>query len=125
MRLHFTFPNTHIVYLYIWKFSDSVVISTHLGLFKFTRLPYGVSTGPGSFHRKIRALLLGIPGVAVYIDDIIITTPDKKMHLERLRQVLRKLNDTGLKLNFTKFRFLQNKVVYLVYRIDKNCIRPI
>ena len=22
--LHFTFPNTHIVYLYIWKFSDSV-----------------------------------------------------------------------------------------------------
>ncbi|XP_043285706.1 uncharacterized protein [Venturia canescens] len=28
-----------------------VVIITHLGLFKYTRLPYGVSTGPGSFQR--------------------------------------------------------------------------
>ena len=33
------------------------VISTHVGLFKYTRLPYGVSTGPGSFQRKITVLL--------------------------------------------------------------------
>lgn len=74
-----------------------VVISTHLGLFKFTRLPYGVSIGPGSFQRKITALLMGIPSVVVYIDDIIITAPNKIEHMKRLRQVLRRLNDAGLK----------------------------
>lgn len=102
-----------------------VVISTHVGLFKYKRLPYGVSTGPGSFQRILTSLLLGMPGVVVYIDDVIITAAGTAEHINKLREVLKRLNDAGLRLKFEKCRFLQDEVTYLGYRIDKNGIHPI
>ena len=43
-----------------------VVINTHRGLFRYTRLPFGISSAPGIFQRVIESLLQGIKGVAVY-----------------------------------------------------------
>jgi len=40
-----------------------VVISTHKGLYCYTQLPYGVSSGPGIFQNVMEQLLQGIPGV--------------------------------------------------------------
>ena len=37
-----------------------VVINTHKGLFKYTRLPYGISSAPGIFQRCMDTLLHGI-----------------------------------------------------------------
>ena len=64
-----------------------IVISTHEGLFRATRLPYGVSSVPGIFQRAIEMLLQGIPGVAVYIDDILITGQNNEVHLKSLQEV--------------------------------------
>ena len=47
-----------------------VVISTHKGLFRYTRPPYGISSAPGIFQKVMEQLLQGIPHVTVYIDDI-------------------------------------------------------
>ena len=47
-----------------------VTINTHRGLFKYTRLPFGVSAAPAIFQRTMLTILQGIPGVAVYIIDI-------------------------------------------------------
>ena len=47
-----------------------VVVNTHKGLFRYTRLPYGISSAPGIFQKAMEQLLLGIPHVTVYIDDI-------------------------------------------------------
>lgn len=43
-----------------------VVINTHKGLFRYTRLPYGVSSAQGIFQRIMEGLLQGIPCVVVY-----------------------------------------------------------
>ena len=50
-----------------------VVINTHKGLYRYTRLPYGISSAPGIFQRVMENLLRGIPGVIVYLDDILVT----------------------------------------------------
>ena len=42
------------------------MIKTHHGLFRYTRLPYGVSSTPGLLQKVIEQMLRGIPGVAVY-----------------------------------------------------------
>ncbi|XP_033231637.1 uncharacterized protein K02A2.6-like [Belonocnema kinseyi] len=102
-----------------------VVISTHLGLFKYTRLPYGVSTAPGSFRRIMATLLLGIPGLVVFLDDIYISAKDSKAHMYRLHQVLKRLEDADLRLKFKKCKFFQTQVEYIGYKINKQGIQPI
>ena len=44
-----------------------VVTNTQKGLFRYTRLPYGISSAPGIFQRVMEGLLQGIKGVIVYI----------------------------------------------------------
>lgn len=55
------------------KSKEFAVISTHKGLFRFNRLPYGVSASPGIFQRTLENVLQGCEGVCVYIDDILVT----------------------------------------------------
>ena len=52
-----------------------LVINTHRRLFRYTRLPFGVSSAPGIFQRVMEDLLRDIPGVVVYLDDILISSP--------------------------------------------------
>ncbi|KAL5499597.1 hypothetical protein EMCRGX_G011045 [Ephydatia muelleri] len=48
-----------------------------------------------------------------------------KEHLETLEKVLYKLKEAGIHLNKDKCFFLQESVVYLGYKIDKNGIHPL
>ena len=73
-----------------------MVINTHKGLFRYNRLPYGVSSAPGIFQRYMESLLQGIPNVIVYLDDILITGRSESEHLSTLSKVLTKLKEAGL-----------------------------
>ena len=55
------------------KSKDYVVINTHKGLFRYNRLPFGMASAPAIFQRTLESLLQDIPGVAVYIDDILVS----------------------------------------------------
>ena len=74
-----------------------VVLNTHKGLFRYTRLPYGISSAPGIFQRVMENLLRNIPGAVVYIDDVLITGPDEKSHLAALEEVLKRMEEAGLR----------------------------
>lgn len=68
-----------------------VVVNTHKDLYRYTRLPYGVSSAPGIFQRLMETVLQGIPNVIVYIDDILITGATEDEHLKTLSLVLERL----------------------------------
>ncbi len=57
---------------------EYVTINTHKGLFKCNRLVFGVASSPAIFQRTMGTLLQGIPYVAVYLDDILITGPQRQ-----------------------------------------------
>ena len=63
-------------------------------------------------------LLQGIPGVAVYIDDILITGRNGEVHLKSLEEVLRRLRWVGLHAKRQKCIFMVPSVSYLGYVID-------
>ena len=101
-----------------------VTINTHRGLFKYTRLPFGVSAAPAIFQRTMESILQGIPGVAVYIDDILVTGSSREDHLSSLDMVLGRLEAAGLCLKRNKCIFLAPSVEYLGHVISAKGLQP-
>ena len=102
-----------------------VVINTHRGLFRYNRLPFGVSSAPGIFQRVMESVLRGISGVVVYLDDILITAPTEEEHVAILAEVLKRLQEAGLCLKRDKCVFLSPSVTYLGHVIDSQGLHPI
>lgn len=65
-----------------------------------------------------------LPGVKVYIDDIIIWETTEAEHEARLRTALRAASRAGLTLNTDKCRFGVKEVVFLGDRISALGIQP-
>ncbi|XP_058449089.1 uncharacterized protein K02A2.6-like [Malaya genurostris] len=105
------------------KDRELLTLNTHLGLYQPTRLMYGVSSAPAIFQREISQLLGDIPGVSVFLDDIKVTAPDDESHLRRLRMILKKLDDHGLRLNVAKCEFFADRIEYCGFVIDREGIR--
>ncbi len=86
-----------------------VVINTHKGLFRYNRLPFGISSAPGIFQRTMESLLQNIPAVVVYTDDILVTgTLDKGAN-----------SSACLWLKQNRCMFMAESVVNLGHRIDQ------
>ena len=73
-------------------------------------------------HYRLPRLLQEIPQVVVRIDDILVTGKTRKNHLEHLKEVLVRLDKTGIRLKLKKRVFVQNQVIYLGHRINRDGI---
>ena len=68
-----------------------VTVNTHMGLYRYTRLPFGISSAPAIFQRTMDTILQGLNHVQCYIDDILVTGADDEEHLRNLEEVLARL----------------------------------
>ena len=100
-----------------------LVINTHKGLYRYNRLCFGPSPAPAIFQKCVDNLVSGIPGVAAYLDDIIVTEQTKAEHLVNLRRVLEALDNYDMKLQLDKCVFFATEVSYLGYIISKDGLR--
>ena len=103
---------------------ELTTIITHKRLFRYHWLPFGIVSAPAIFQRMMEGLLKGMSGVVVYLDDILITGKSQTEHMENLREVLKRLRETGLRLQQDKCQFMKDSVVYLGHRIDKDGLHP-
>ena len=97
---------------------ELVAINTHQGLYQFNRLPYGVASAPALFQRTMDTILRGIPNVICYIDDILVTGSTDEKHLVNLEEVLKRLQQHGVRLKASKCVFFQDSVEFLGHTID-------
>ena len=96
-----------------------LTINTNKGLFRYNRLVFGTSSCPAIWQRAIDQVLQGIPGVQYILDDMIVSGKTNEEHLENLGNVLKRLQDVGLKANREKCEFFRDRVQFCGHEIDK------
>ncbi|KFD47710.1 hypothetical protein M513_11388 [Trichuris suis] len=65
-----------------------LALSTHRGVLLQTRLPFGISSAPGYFQKIMEQLTSDLRGVAVYLDDILVSGNNAEEHIQNLRALL-------------------------------------
>ena len=66
----------------------------------------------------MESILSGIPGVVVYIDEVLVIGKSVQEHVSALEEVLCRITESGLRLRKDKCVFLAPSVVYLGHQID-------
>lgn len=102
-------------------------ITTHKGLFQFTRTPFGLATSPNAFQRLMNLILgdLSNLGILIYIDDIAIASKDVESHFDKLNLVFNRIRQHNLRLKPSKCHFFKTSIVFLGFKIEKGKISPI
>eukprot|EP00731_Ephydatia_muelleri_P014893 Em0008g613a len=96
-----------------------VTINTHKGLYRFNRLPFGVASAPAIFQKVMESVLLGIPRVVCYLDDILITGSTVAEHLRNVERVLKQLRTFGIQAKKDKCAFQKESFEFLGHVVDK------
>ncbi len=99
---------------------ELITINTHLGLYRFTRLPFGLKTAPAIFQSVMDQILVNLNKVRCYLDDILVGGTSKSECKENLHKVLSRLNEYHVKVNITKCKILEKSVKYLGHIISEN-----
>ena len=96
------------------------------GKYEYTRLPMGLSNSPDIFQERMSELLSGFKYVRTYIDDLLCLTKGSwEDYLNKLEQVLCKLQEASLKVNARKSFFGKDSLEYLGYWVTRDGISPL
>jgi len=101
---------------------EKTAFLTRRGIFHFRSLPFGLCNSPASFSRMMNLAMIGLnyEVCLIYLDDIIVFSPDLDTHLSRLAQVLQRIKDMGLKLKPSKCQLLRRSVLFLGHIVSKD-----
>lgn len=98
--------------------------NTEFGVYRFNRMPFGISIASEVFQHALQGYFKDIQGLKIYIDDILIFAKDKAQHDFILKQFLEKASQINLKLNKDKLQLGQASVKFLGHIISGEGIKP-
>ena len=85
------------------------------GLFRWKCMPFGLCNAPATFERLMEKVMAGLQWeiLLIYLDDVIVFGQTVTETVERLRVVLDRLRNAGLKLKPSKCHLFKRAVTYL------------
>ena len=96
---------------------------TPFGRYCFNKMPFGISSAPEHFQKRMNRILSGLDGVLCLMDDVLVFGKDRKEHDERLTAALKKIEAAGATLNPSKCEFAKDQLKFLGHLIDQEGIR--
>ena len=92
-----------------------------LGFYQCVRMPFGLSNAPATFQRLMETCLgeLHLTCCLIYLDDIIIFSPDIPVQLQRMEAVFIKIREENLKLKPSKCDLFRRKLKYLGHLVSE------
>ena len=106
------------------KSSMLTTFNTHIGRFRYLRLPFGLNSSNEVFQKRMTQVFKGLPGITVMFDDVLVHGKDLAEHDERVAQALKRTREVGLNLNRKKCKFQLPEVRYIGHVINANGISP-
>ena len=98
---------------------------TTIDKYEFNRCPFRLVQAPAYFQRLVNKVLVGLPFIFGYLDDVLIYSPNVKTHLKHLRQVFQRMREADLRLKMEKCNFLKAHLQYLGHIISGKGIEPV
>lgn len=94
---------------------EKTAFTTPFGLYHFERIPFGLCNAPATFQRQMQRCLGAqvYDHLLIYLDDVIVYSPNFTAHLQHLEKVFTCLQEHGLKLQPQKCHLFQREVTYL------------
>lgn len=94
-----------------WK----TAFRTRYGTFQFTAMPFGLAGAPSTFQRLMQNIFLGELDdfVMVYLDDVLMYSPTRQLHIQHLRKIFSRMREEQLYVKLSKCEFCQQRVQYL------------
>ena len=98
---------------------DKTTFTCHEGIYRFTRMPFGLKNAPATFQRAIDIILSRVKWqyALVYLDDVIIYSKSFEEHIVHVRTVLTLLSKAGISLKLKKCEFFRPSVSYLGHTV--------
>lgn len=108
------------------KDRHKTAVTTPFGLYEFNRMPFGLTNAPATFQRLMEQCLhgLNLKICLAYLDDVIVFARSFEEMLERLRIVLQRLGEYGLKLKPSKCHLFQSQLSYLGHVVSEQGVEP-
>ena len=103
---------------------------TPFGRYRYTRMPFGISSALEEFQRRMHAITQDLPGVEVIADDILVygcgSTKEEYLqnHDANLKRLLDRAREQNLKLNKSKLKLRLPEVAYMGYLLTSEGLRP-
>ena len=94
----------------------SCLLTTFITPFRrycFHKLPFGITSVPELFQRRMNSMLSGIPEVLCLMDDVLVFGKNQAEHDTHLEAVLKRTESAGVTLNPNKCEFLQSELKFL------------
>lgn len=104
--------------------SDMCTIATPFGLYKYRRLPMGVTVAPDIAQEVMEKVLRGIEDIEKYLDDIACFSTEWEQHLEVIDKVLDRLQEAGFTINPAKCEWAVQETDFLGHWLTPNGIKP-
>ena len=96
-----------------------LALSTHWGVFLQMRLLFGISSAPGYFLEIMDRLTCDLKGVAVYLDNVLVSRTNANKHLQNFRALLQCVQEKGLRCRLEKYDFAQPSMEYLGHTFSR------
>ena len=99
---------------------DSRLLTTFVTTNGCYKLPFGISSAPELFQKRMQSILEGLKGALCHMDDVLIFGSNKD---ENDKNLLAALESAGVTLNPNKCEFYKGSIKFLGHVIDKDGIR--
>jgi transposase InsO family protein len=104
---------------------EKTAFTTRKGQFEYLRMPFGLCSAPATFQRLMHTILQkeNWTKCLIYLDDILVFGKNAEEHNERLRTVLQRIREAGLKLSPEKCHLFRKEVSYLGHVISTDGVK--